>query len=75
MKREFTVVEYASGYAVRHEPSGKEHWMGDGVGVLETPSGRAMRPGTERFRQKWERYLNWTCDDTREAYFPELEAE
>jgi hypothetical protein len=75
MKREFTVIEYASGYAVRHEPSGKQAWMSDGVDVLTTPTGRSMRPGSEYFRKTWQEHLNQIAGDTREAYFPELEAE
>ena len=66
----FTVVEYSSFYAVRHNPSGDEHPMGDGVDTLFTPTGRAMRCGTEYFRRTWERALNADWRSTLEAYFP-----
>ncbi len=71
-RRTFDVIEYASFYAVRHNASGKEACMGDGVDTLTTPTGRSMKCGTEYFRKTWERSLNSTPDETLEAYFPEL---
>lgn len=70
--KSFSVIEYSSFYAVRHNPSGKEHPMGDGVDTLLTATGRAMRPGSEHFRRTWERCLNQDERETLEAYFPEL---
>lgn len=70
MKRKrFSVVEYASYYAVRDNSTGKEHAMSDGVDVLFTKTGRAMRPGSEYFRKTWERALNASESETEEAYF------
>ena len=67
----FTVIEYDSYYAVRHNPSGDEHPMSDGVDSLFTPkTDKAMRPGSEYFRRTWERALNTDPDGTLEAYFP-----
>lgn len=69
--KRFTVVEYASGFAVRDNQTGREAWMSDGVDALTTPTGRSMRPGSEYFRKMWERTLNATPDETADAYFPE----
>lgn len=68
----FTVIEYSSFYAIRHNESGKEHCIGDGVDSVFTPNGKAMRCGTERFRKIWEKSFNDCENDTMEAYFPEL---
>lgn len=71
MKRNrFTVIEYASFYAVRDNVSGAEAHMSDGVDSLFTPSGKAMTPGSEHFRRTWERSLNSSADETLEVYFP-----
>ena len=67
--REFHVIEYSSGFAVRHRESGEEHWMSDGVdAVFEEDN--ALSPGSEGFVRKWEDSLNESCD-TLEAYFPQ----
>lgn len=68
----FTVVEYSSYYAVRHNATGREAGMGDGVDTLFTPTNRPMSPGSEHFRKTWERVLNHNSSDTLEAYFPDL---
>ena len=68
----FSVIEYASFFAVRHNATGQEACMGDGVDTLTTPSGKAMSPGAKTFVKTWERWLNQTSDETLEAYFPEL---
>ena len=41
----FTVIEYSSFFAVRHNPTGDEHPMGDGADTLftEDGSGRVVR--------------------------------
>ena len=71
-RKRFTVVEYASFYAVRDNTTGKEQAMSDGVDVLSTPSGKKMmRPGSEYFRRAWERDLNSCESMTAEAYFNE----
>ena len=68
----FACIEYSSGFAVRHLPSGKEHWMSDGVDVLTDAEDRSISPGTPDFTALWSEALNETGSDTLEAYFPEL---
>lgn len=67
----FTVVECSSFFAVRHNPSGEEHPIGDGVDTLFDPDGHALCPGTSGFVETWERVLNTDDDSTLEAYFPQ----
>ena len=71
-RRTFDVIEYSSFYAVRHNATGEEHPMSDGVDTLFAESGRALQCGSERFRKRWERLLNQTEGETLEAYFPHL---
>lgn len=66
--RRFQVVEYSSGYALRDRETGREHWLSDGVDVLFTESGKAMSPGTERFRRLWQATFNANPEETAEAY-------
>lgn len=68
----FSVVEYSSFFAVRHNPTGKEAPMGDGVDTLFTDEGAALNPGVPGFVPAWEDALNSDEDETRAAYFPEL---
>lgn len=70
--RLFGVVEYMSFFAVRHNPTGEERPMGDGVDTIFTDDGEALSPGTEGFVERWEAVLNSAPDETLEAYFPEL---
>jgi hypothetical protein len=71
MTKLFSVVEYASYFAVRHNPTGLEKPMGDGVDTLFDVNGKSLVPGTPGFTETWEAMLNdW--EDTLEAYFPEL---
>ena len=72
MKKLFSVVEYTSFFAVRHNPTGEEKPMGDGVDTLFTPTGKAMSPGAKGFVSTWEKSLNANEGETLEAYFPEL---
>jgi len=67
----FSVIEYSSFFAVRHNPTGHEHPMGDGVDVLFDEDDKAISPGTPGFVEKWEHALNEMPDETLEAYFPE----
>jgi hypothetical protein len=67
----FNVIEYSSFFAVRHNPSGDEHPMGDGVDTLFDEHGRALSPGTPGFTETWENALNNDEQSTLEAYFPE----
>lgn len=70
----FSVIEYHSFFAVRHNATGLERGMGDGVDTLMTPTGKAMSPGSKSFMKTWERWLNTDASETLEAYFPELYA-
>ena len=71
MSKLFTVIEYLSFFAVRHNPSGDEHPMGDGVDTLFDENDRALSPGTPSFAERWEEALNSGEQETLEAYFPE----
>ena len=66
-----TVVEYSSFFAVRHNPSGDEHHMGDGVDTLFDEDGHALCPGTPGFIETWEEVPNADEQSTLEAYFPQ----
>lgn len=68
----FSVIEYNSFFAVRHNPSGKEHPMGDGVDTLFGEDDKALCPGTEGFIEAWEEVLNADEEETLEAYFPDI---
>ncbi|MEZ5944903.1 MAG: hypothetical protein R3C18_26260 [Planctomycetaceae bacterium] len=67
----FTVVEYGSFFAVRHNPSGDEHPMGDGVDSLFDDDGHALSPGTPGFVEMWQVALNADEQNALEAYFPD----
>lgn len=67
----FTVVEYSSFFAVRHNPSGDEHPMGDGVDKLFDEDGHSLYPGTPGVFAAWEEVLNDDAESTLEAYFPQ----
>lgn len=69
-KKRYAVIEYAGHYSVRDLWTLGETVMGDGVDTLLTPTGKSIRPGTERFRRMWERELNADPASTQEAYFP-----
>jgi hypothetical protein len=71
MEKPFSVIEYSSFFAVRHNPSGDEHPMGDGVDTLFDEEGEALSPGTPGFVEAWEKALNADEDGTLEAYFPQ----
>jgi len=71
MPRLFDVIEYSSFFAVRHNPSGEEHPMGDGVDTLFTEDGTALSPGTPSFIETWADVLNSDQQTTLEAYFPQ----
>ena len=67
----FSVIEYSSFFAVRHNASSDEHPMGDGVDALFDTEGRALSPGTPGFVEAWEEALNCDENETLEAYFPQ----
>lgn len=73
--RTFSVVEYSSFYAVRHNPTGEERPMGDGVDAvfIDGDDGAENVPaGDPRLIPLWEDALNADEDETLAAYFPEL---
>jgi len=67
----FSVIEYSSFFAVRHNPSGDEHPMSDGVDALFDGEGQALVPGTSGFIETWADALNADEQETLEAYFPQ----
>lgn len=71
MPQLFSVIEYSSFFAVRHNPTGDEHPMGDGVDTLFHEDDHALSPGTPSFTAKWEHVLNADEQSTLEAYFPQ----
>ena len=78
MNKLFKVHEWSAGYEVKHIPSGKTHWMGDGVDYANAlaffvGAGFPEPPeiGTEEFRELWEIDLNNDPEATLEACFPE----
>jgi hypothetical protein len=71
MTKLFSVIEYSSFFAVRHNPTGDEHPMGDGVDTLFDEHGKALTPGTPGFIESWEQALNADEQETLEAYFPQ----
>ena len=75
MPQLFDVVEYSSFFAVRHNPSGEEHPMGDGVDSLFDEDGKALSPGTPGFIEIWADVLNGDKQATLEAYFPQHQAD
>lgn len=72
MSKMFTVIEYASHFAVRHNPSSDEQSMGDGVDTLFDEEGNALQPDTPGFVEVWQETLNEDEISTLEAYFPSI---
>lgn len=72
MRPMFTVIEYSSFFAVRHNASGTEAPMGDGVDSL-FDGDQPLSPASEGFLEAWQEALNLDCDETMEAYFPDLD--
>jgi hypothetical protein len=66
----FTVCEHHNGFSLQHNPSGKTHWLSDGVDVFDD-----LTPGHPDFRQRWEEELNADASTTLDAYFPDLSTE
>lgn len=67
----FSVIEYGSFYAVRHNPTGREHPMGDGVDAVFDHNDNPIPAGDPRLIPVWEAYLNADEDETLAAYFPD----
>jgi hypothetical protein len=67
----FAIREYLSHFEVVQTRTGKTHPMGDGVDSLFDAEDKPISPGTEGFREKWEKILNANHWETQEAYFPE----
>lgn len=73
-EKTFSVIDYSSFFAVRHNPSGEEYPMGDGVDTLwENVDGEFCPacPGSDGFIELWEDSLNYDESSTMEAYFPQ----
>jgi hypothetical protein len=68
----FSVIEYRSFFAVRHNPTGEERPMGDGVDQIFDSEGNSIDPGSPEFISTWEKYINDYPADIMEAYFSEL---
>jgi len=75
----FSVIEYSSFYAVRHNPTGEEHPMGDGVDMVfggeASDAARGISPipaGDPSLIPRWEDMLNVDEDETLTVYFPHL---
>ncbi len=71
MSRTFSVIDYSSFFAVRHNPSGDECPMGDGVDTLFDEDGKPLVPGTPGFVETWAAALNADEQGTLDAYFPQ----
>lgn len=71
MTKLFNVIEYSSFFTVRHNPTGDEHPMGDGVDTLFDGDCNALCPGSASFAATWEDVLNADEQTTLEAYFPQ----
>jgi hypothetical protein len=67
----FTVHEHASGFSLTHNPSGKNHWLSDGVDALSDGVDNTLHPGTIGFTELWTEEMN-SDPEALEAYFPEL---
>lgn len=71
--KRFSVIEYSSFFAVRHNATGREHPMGDGVDALFDKDDKPLTPGTPGFIEAWEAALNSTPNTTLAAYFSDEE--
>lgn len=71
MDKTFSVIEYRSFFAVRHNLSGDESALSDGVDALFDEEGHALIPGTPGFIGAWEDCLNANEEETLQAYFPQ----
>lgn len=72
MMKTFTVIEYASFFALRHNATGEEHPMGDGVDTLLNADGEPYSPGTPGFVEIWQEIVDRDESIYMEAYFPHL---
>lgn len=68
----FSVIEYSSFYAIRHNETGEEHPMGDGVDTVFDEDDHAIWAGDPRLIPMWEAMLNEDEDETLACYFPHL---
>lgn len=67
----FTVVEYHTGFALRHNPTGHESWLGDGVDAFLSNNGDALHPGTPDFLETWQGIFDEIGEDELlDVYFP-----
>ena len=73
----FTVIEYSSGFDLKHNQTGQTHWLSDGVDVLSYDEGYdgdmvTLSPGTLGFDVLWTEEMNNSKSETMEAYFPDI---
>lgn len=68
----FSVIEYSTHFVVRHNVTGDEAAMGDGVDTLFDSDDKAISPGSEGFVELWAKSLNDSEGETLAAYFPQL---
>lgn len=71
--RDLVVHEYVIGYEIEHIPSGKTHWMSDGVDMFFNENAEAISPGTAEFNNAMQVDISsyGGYRDYMEAYFPE----
>jgi hypothetical protein len=67
----FSVLEHFNGFSVQHNPTGKTHWLSDGVDAVFDTDDKPIPPGSTGFTVLWEDDLNRGWPETLEAYFPE----
>lgn len=76
----FTVNEHLSGFSLTHNPSGRDHWLSDGVDVMTVDDDDedfgevTLHPGTIGFTMAWSDMMNNALSETMEAYFPDIDA-
>lgn len=77
----FKVEEHMNGYSLTHVPTGRNHWLCDGVDVMSVDDDEAefgsitLSPGTVGFIMAWTDSMNNNASETMEAYFPGTEEE
>lgn len=75
-EKTFSVIEYSSFYAIRHNATGKEQSLGDGVDALtiynDNDEPESIHAGDPRLIPLWEKCLNDDEEEMLALYFPEL---
>lgn len=79
--QDLQVYEWSSGYEIEHIPSGKTHWMSDGVDMftkeVEDDDGHGFHdepiyPGSQAFNEAMRLDLELAYSTYMEAYFPQI---